>query len=110
MAKKISIPYNGKKYVLEFTRSTVSAMEKAGFSINELSAKPATMIPMLFSGAFAANHPNTKVATINKIYDGMGNKQGLVKALAEMFSEAVYTLLSDEDEENEGNPGWEAVE
>ena len=110
MAKKINVPYNGKKYTLEFTRSTVSAMEKAGFSINELSEKPATMIPMLFSGAFAANHPNTKVATINKIYDGMGNKSGLVKVLTEMYSEAVYTLLSDEDEENEGNPGWEAVE
>lgn len=110
MAKKISIPYNGKKYVLEFTRSTVSAMEKAGFSINELSAKPATMIPMLFSGAFAANHSNTKVATINKIYDGLGDKQGLVKTLAEMYSDSVYTLLADEDEENEGNPGWEAVE
>lgn len=110
MAKKINVPYNGKKYTLEFTRSTVSAMEKAGFSINELSEKPATMIPMLFSGAFAANHPNTKVATINKIYDDMGNKSGLVKVLTEMYSEAVYTLLSDEDEENEGNPGWEAVE
>lgn len=110
MAKKISIPCNGKKYVLEFTRSTASAIEKAGFSINELSEKPATMIPMLFSGAFAANHPNTKVATINKIYDGMGNKSGLVKVLTEMYSETVYTLLSDDEEENEGNPGWEAVE
>ena len=110
MAKKISIPYNGKKYVLEFTRSTVSAMEKAGFSINELSEKPATMIPMLFRGAFAADHPNTKVATLDKIYDSLSNKSSLVKALVEMYSEAVYTLLSDEDEENEGNPGWEAVE
>lgn len=110
MAKKISIPYNGKKYVLEFTRSTVSSMEKAGFSLNELSAKPATMIPMLFSGAFAANHSNTKVATINKIYDGLGDKQGLVKTLAEMYSDSVYTLLADEDEDSEGNIGWEAVE
>ena len=110
MAKKICIPYNGKKYTLEFTRSTVSAMEKIGFSINELGDKPATMIPMLFSGAFAANHPNTKVATINKIYDGLSNKSGLVKVLTEMYSEAVYTLLSDDEEENEGNPGWEAVQ
>ena len=38
------------------------------------------------------------------------NKSGLVKVLAEMYSEAVYTLLSDDEEENEGNPGWEAVE
>ena len=89
MAKKICIPYNGKKYSLEFTRSTVSAMEKTGFSINELGAK---------------------VATINKIYDGLSNKSGLMKVLAEMYSEAVYTLLSDDEEENEGNPGWEAVE
>ena len=110
MAKKINVPYNGKKYTLEFTRSTDSAMEKTGFSINELSDKPATMIPMLFSGAFAANHPNTKVSTINKIYDSLNNKSGLVKLLAEMYSEAVYTLLSDDEEEDEGNPGWEAVE
>lgn len=110
MAKRIEIPYNGKKYTLEFTRATVSSLEKSGFSINELGSKPATMIPMLFSGAFAANHPSTKVATINKIYDGLGDKQGLVKALAEMYSDSVYTLLADEDEDSEGNPGWEAVE
>lgn len=110
MAKTISIPYNGKKYILEFTRATASTLEKAGLSINELGDKPATMIPLLFQGAFMANHPNTKAATISKIYDGLGNKSGLVKVLTEMYSETVYTLLSDEEEENEGNPGWEAVE
>ena len=110
MAKKITVPYGGKTYTLEFTRSTAAALERAGFVIGELGDKPATMIPMLFSGAFAANHPNTKVATINKIYDGLSNKSGLVKVLAEMYSEAVYTLLSDDEEEDEGNPGWEAVE
>ena len=110
MAKKICIPYGGKKYTLEFTRSTVAALERAGFVIGELGDKPATMIPMLFRGAFAADHPNTKVATLDKIYDSLSNKSSLVKALIEMYSEAVYTLLSDEDEENEGNPGWEAVE
>lgn len=110
MAKKITIPYGGKKYTLEFTRSTASSLERAGFVFDELDKKPATMIPMLFRGAFSANHPNTKVATLDKIYDGLNNKPGLVKLLAEMFSETVYTLLSDDDEEDEGNPGWEAVE
>lgn len=110
MAKKITIPYGGKTYTLEFTRSTAASLERAGFVIGELGDKPVTMIPMLFRGAFAANHPNTKVATMDKIYDGLNNKSGLVKLLAEMFSETVYSLLSDEDEENEGNPGWEAVE
>lgn len=110
MAKKINIPYGGKKYTLEFTRATVAALERAGFVIGELGDKPATMIPMLFRGAFAAGHPNTKVATLDKIYDSLSNKSGLVKALAEMYSEAVYTLLDDEDKEDEGNPGWEAVE
>lgn len=110
MAKKITVPYGGKTYTLEFTRSTAAALERAGFVIGELGDKPATMIPMLFRGAFTANHPNTKVSTLDKIYDSLGNKAGLVKLLAEMFSETVYTLLSDEDEEDEGNPGWKAVE
>lgn len=110
MAKKICIPYNGKKYTLEFTRATASTLEKNGFSINEFGDKLATMIPLLVKWAFAANHPNTKETTINKIYDGLSNKDGFVKALLGMYSETVYTLLSDDEEENEGNPGWEAVE
>ena len=56
MAKRIRIPSGDKKYVLEYTRKTASVMERSGFSLDELTDKPNTMIPMLFRGAFLANH------------------------------------------------------
>lgn len=109
MSKKIKIPYGGKTYVLEFTRQTASTIEKNGFVVTEISDKPATMIPLLYRGAFLANHPNTKGETIEKIIASLKNKTGLIQALVEMFSDAVSTLF-DTEEGDEGNPGWEAVE
>lgn len=110
MSKKIMIPYNEKKYTLEFTRQTVSTLEKSGFSFEALGDKPATMIPLLFRGAFLANHQNTKGETIDKIYAGLSNKTGLVQALVDMASDAVATLFDNDETEESGNPGWEAVE
>lgn len=111
MAKRIEIPYNGKKYTLEFTRTTAASLEKDGFIADKLAENPAIMIPKLVRCAFLANHPNTKVATIDKIYDSLNKKTSLVGILRGMYLETVYSLLSsDEGEEDEGNPGWEAVE
>lgn len=111
MAKKITIPYNGKTYTLEYNRRIAATMEKQGFNINELGDKPATMIPLLFHGAFLMHHSNTKGETKEKIYDGLKNRSKLVQALAEMYAEAYNTLFDDgEDEGDEGNPGWEMTE
>lgn len=111
MAKKITIPWKGKTYTLEYSRKTVSMMEKQGFNIAELAAKPATMIPMLFHGAFLMNHPQTKGETKEAIYDGMKSRTKLVEALAELYVEAYNTLLDDGDEDaDEGNPGWGMME
>lgn len=111
MAKKIAIPYNGKTYTLEYTRRTASIVEKQGFQITELTDKPATMIPLLFHGAFLANHTNVKGETKEKIFDSMKRRSKLVEALAEMYADAYNTLFDDgEDEGDEGNPGWEMTE
>ena len=48
MAKKITIPYNGKTYTLEFTREVVKRMEAQGFRITEIDNMPMTMITALF--------------------------------------------------------------
>lgn len=113
MAKKVTIPYGGKKYTLEFTRTTAASLEKDGFIADKLTENPAIMIPKLVRYAFLANHPNTKVATIDTIYDSLNKKTSLVGLLREMYLETVYSLLSDNGEDgdnSEGNPGWEAVE
>lgn len=110
MAKKITIPYSGKTYTLEFTRKIVSSMERQGFNISELTDKPATMIPMLFHGAFLANHPNVKGETKEKIYDTLHSRTKLIEALAEMYVAAYETLLDESEEDDEGNSGWSVME
>lgn len=110
MAKKIKIPYNDKTYTLEFNRKTASIIEKNGFSINEIDSKPATMIPLLFQGAFLANHERVKYETIERILSSLGNKSGLMQNLATMYHEAYSTLLDGDEDTDEGNPGWEVAE
>lgn len=111
MAKKITIPYNGKTYTLTYTRSTVRMMEKQGFKINELTDMPATMIPLLFHGAFLANHPNTKGDTKEAIFDSLGNRSKLVEVLVEMYADTYNTLFDNGDEDaDEGNSGWAVAE
>lgn len=109
MAKTIIItnPANGKSYTLEFTRKTASMLETSGFRVDELSSKPVTMIPMLFAGAFLANHKDTKRATIDGIYNKMPHKDELISALIEMYADTINTLMAEpEDGEQEGNPNW----
>lgn len=110
MATRISVPYNGKKYTLEFTRKTASIIEKNGFNIQEIDSKPATMLPLLLHGAFLANHNNVKYDTIQKIFSGLGKKDELMQKLAVMYHEAYASLLETDEDSDEGNPGWEAME
>lgn len=112
MAKKITIPYGGKTYTLEFNRRIASMMEKQGFKLNELTDMPATMIQLLFHGAFLMHHPNTKGETKEKIFDALGSRTKLIQTLAEMYADAYNTLFDDGEDEDadEGNPGWGMME
>lgn len=112
MAKKITItnPDNGKVYTLEFNRKTVSSLERQGFELEKLTTMPATMIPMLFNGAFLMHHDSVKNDTKERLFNGMNNKMKLVQMLAAMFTEAYNTLLEDGEEGDEGNTGWAVVE
>ena len=56
MAKQLTFTYNGKDYVLEYTRNTVRQMENNGFVTNDIDIKPMTVLPALFAGAFLAHH------------------------------------------------------
>lgn len=71
---KLEFMYDGKQYVLEYTRRTVKEMEKKGLKINELLEKPVTYLPELFAGAFKAHHRNILPETIEEIFQSMPNK------------------------------------
>ena len=109
MNKQINITIDGRKYTLEFNRKTVSQMERSGFRVDELMAKPMTSLPQLFAGAFLVNHPTLDRSTINKIYEKLPNKEGLIEALSTMYNEPINALLDEPVEGAEGNASWELV-
>lgn len=107
MAKQLKFTYNDKDYTLEFTRRTVSEMEKKGFIAAEVENKPMTALPALFEGAFLAHHRFEKKEVIDAIFAKMTNKEELIGKLAEMYNEPIMALV-EEPSESEGNLNWTA--
>ena len=66
MAKQLNFTYKDKEYTLEFTRRTVSEMEKKGFVAAEVETKPMSTLPALFEGSFLAHHRFEKKEVIEK--------------------------------------------
>ena len=107
MAKQLKFTFEGKEYVLEFTRRTVTEMEKKGFIAAEVEQKPMSTLPALFEGAFLAHHRFVKKDVIDNIFAHMTNKGDLIGKLAEMYNEPIMALV-EEPEEDEGNVSWTA--
>lgn len=108
MSKQLEFEHDGKKYTLEFTRRTVSEMEKKGFIASEITDKPMTTLPALFAGAFLAHHRFVKQEMIEEIFSKLTKKEDLVGKLAEMYNEPIMALVED-PEENKGNISWTAT-
>ena len=104
---KIVLNYDGKEYELEYSRQSVRTMEAQGFVLEQISAKPVTMIPMLFTGAFIKNHKGIKRNLMDEIYDEISDKTGLLQALMEMYADTLSSLT--DDKEAEGNATWAMV-
>lgn len=108
MAKQLTFTYDGKDYTLEFTRRTVSEMEKKGFIASDITDKPMTTLPALFAGAFLVHHRFVKEDIINDIYSKLTKKEDLIGKLAEMYNEPILALV-EEPEKAEGNLDWTAT-
>lgn len=104
---KINLTYKKVEYTLEYNRQSVKEMERQGFVAEELQRQPATMIPLLFEGAFVKNHRGLKRKLIDEIYDEIPNKMDLIGALAEMYAETLTSLMDDSN--GEGNAVWAMV-
>jgi len=107
MAKTLTFEFEGQAYTLEYTRRTVSEMERDGFIAADIDRMPMTLLPKLFGGAFLAHHRFVKKEVIQKIYDSMRDKTELIGKLAEMYNEPLNALVAD-PEESEGNVVWTA--
>ena len=107
MAKQLNFVYKEKTYILEFTRKTVTEMERKGFIASEVEDKPMSTLPALFEGAFLAHHRFEKKEVINEIFAKMTNKEELIGKLAEMYNEPILALV-EEPAESEGNLDWTA--
>lgn len=109
MAKKEIVSYKGKDYTLEFTRTTVSQIEKRGFSLDDLTKAGGTMGLLLVVGAFQANHPSLSEDKRIEIYKAWkpekgenGEKRTRISILADMYVDSIKWLF--DDDESEENP------
>lgn len=107
MAKQLKLNYKDKEYTLEYTRRTVTELERRGFIADDVNKKPMTMLPLLFSGAFLAHHRLTPQKDIEEIYDHIPDKEGLISKLVDMYSESIAALV-DDPKDAKGNVSWTA--
>ena len=104
MSKQISFEYEGKSYNLEYTLRTAGQANDDGFILEQLSDKPALMIPKLVYWAFVRHQKGIARKQTEEIFKWIKDKNGFITALAEMYAEAVNALIDDEDEQ--GNANW----
>ena len=76
---------NGNKYTLEFTKNTIVAMERVGFSLDKFEEQPVLMTTLLVQGAFAKNHARVKNSTIERVFNSLKNKEAFIEKLVEMY-------------------------
>lgn len=107
MRKTLTFTFEGKEYVLEFTRETVRTMERMGFVADDLFIRPMTLLPDLFAGAFMAHHKGTKRKDIERIFNAMKDRGDLIGKLVEMYREPI-AALTEEPDEAVGNVEWTA--
>lgn len=107
MATQITVTYQKKDYVLEYSRNAVKQMEQQGFVLDQISDKPMTMVPLLVYGAFAKHNKGIKRNLMDEIYEHITDKigdgeNGFIQTLLEMYAETV-NVLTDDNSVDEGN-------
>ena len=105
MSKQITFEYEKKNYTLEYTLRTAGQANEDGLIIDQIGDKPALMIPKLVYWSFIRHQRNITRKQTEEIYSWITDKNGFIAALAEMYADAVNSLVDDDDTEK-GNANW----
>lgn len=97
---------NGKEYKLEYNRNALIKMEEMDFNIKEVKSKPLKSITILIRGAFIKNHPDMEEDKIDAIISQIGDLDKLVEALANMYADAMNSIISSNKENTTKNITW----
>lgn len=96
--REINFNYDGKDYRLAYTRESVKIIEAQGFDINTLQSRMATMVPLLFYGAFHVYHKGIKRKLVDEIWEGIKCPE-IVEALTSMVVETLSDIIGTEEGE-----------
>lgn len=102
----ITIKGENKSYILEFNRNSIIRMEDNGFDVSGIEKKPLSTIVKLIRGAFYMHQPKMTDDEIDEITDQLGGDEDLIKALIEMYMDAVSCLTISKKDETK-NFKWE---
>ena len=97
---------DNKKYELEYNRSAIVRMEKAGFKIENIQTEPISTIILLMRGAFYMHNPSLDDEEIDAICEQIDTGDEFVKVLIELYSNALMSL-SGQNKEKTKNFKWE---
>ncbi len=105
---------DGDVYELTFTRESAEATERNGFEIGEFMERKGLLknSKALFEGAFIARNRGIKRKTVDALYASIGDKEGLLGVLLEMYMETVNSLIGNaenSEDKNAKNATWEVV-
>jgi len=95
-----------KEYKLEYNRYALIQMEEKGFDIKEYEKKPLKSLTILIRGAFIKNHPEMKDNEIDDLISQIGDTEKLVEALAELYADAMNSIVAKKGNENSKNITW----
>ena len=106
MAKTITLEYEDKEYTLEFSRESITAMERSGFDLAKVNSKPLSVVKELFAGAFKKNHATVSSRKIDEIYKCIGDLDVLLDRLVDMYNEALVSLDDEDSKKVQWTPSW----
>lgn len=94
---------SGKEYTLEFDRASVRKADSEGYGIKKDA--PVADAFNLFFGALMKHQTNIEEDEAMDLFLRIKNKDVLLKRLAEMYRDAVVSLLG-EPKADSGNVSW----
>lgn len=104
--KAIRIRFEGKEYVLMFTKKTFEDAINAGVSFDKVRDNP-MMLEKIFYWALQAKHSYEKITPqqARRMYEAQNPKSKLLPALLELWNDVPNGLMEDDPE---GETTWEA--